>query len=397
MTLEEFRAEARAFVAAHTTQRDSTTEWGEGSDVIPFFEGVEDPDTAMERARDWARVRFDAGFGWVSGPPEHGGRGLSLPYDLAYRIVESEYDVPNTAHLDLGWGMVGPTVLAWAGQDVRTQVLRPLYRGDLVACQLFSEPEAGSDLAGVRATAVRDGDEWVITGQKVWTSDAQHSDIGLLLTRSNSEVPKHKGLTMFLIDMDSPGVTVRPLRQMTGDAHFNEVFLDAVPVPDSRRLGPVDGGWRVALTTLMNERGSVGSGPPATMAALSTARLVALARQQGRSGDPLVRQQIARLHTGFAVAQRVDMLARERMLAGGEPGPEGSVLKLMFSRNLTDAATFATGLLGPAATADTGAWGTYAWTRFLTATPALRILGGTEEIMKNILAERVLGLPKNPT
>jgi alkylation response protein AidB-like acyl-CoA dehydrogenase len=197
--------------------------------------------------------------------------------------------------------------------------------------------------------------------------------------------------------MTSPGVVVRPLRQMTGDAHFNEVFLDELRVSDEQRLGPVDGGWRVALTTLMNERGSVGSGPPATMAALGTERLVALARHRGRADDPLVRQQVARLHTSFAVAQRLDMLARERVLAGGEPGPEGSVLKLMFSRNLTEAAAFATGVLGPAATADTGEWGTYSWSRFLTATPALRILGGTEEIMKNILAERVLGLPKDPT
>jgi len=394
ITLADFIAEATEFLSLYAKRRDDSFEWGVGSDVIPFFEGVDDEHTAVAKARDWARTRFDAGFGWVSGPIDFGGRELPLRYDLAYRVLESEYDIPDTSHLDLGWGMVGPTVLAWAPRVLQEQVLSPLYRGDLVACQLFSEPGAGSDLASVRTAAVRTGNEWVVNGQKVWTSDAQHSDIGLLLTRTTTDGPKHKGLTMFLIDMDTPGVTVRPLRQMTGGAHFNEVFFDDVRVPDSRRLGEVDGGWSVALTTLMNERGSVGSGPPATMAAASTRRLIELAKRRGLVDDPLVRQEIGRLHASFAIARIVDEVARAKVLAGGQPGPEGSVLKLMFSKNLTGAAKLATSMLGPAATADTGDWGTYAWTEFMLGTPALRILGGTEEIMKNILAERVLGLPK---
>ncbi|MEY2434545.1 MAG: hypothetical protein QOC92_4270 [Acidimicrobiaceae bacterium] len=395
-TLEEFTAQAETFVSAHAARRTDELVWGKGSDVIPFFDGVDDEYEAIVKAKAWAQIRFDAGFGWIAGPVEHGGRGLPLPYDLAYRIVESEFDVPDASHLELGMGMVGPTVLAWAPEALREGVLRALYRGELIGCQLFSEPEAGSDLAAVRTSAVRDGDEWVLNGQKVWTSEAQHSQLGLALTRSNPDVAKHKGLTMFLIDMDTPGVQIRPLRQMTGGAHFNEVFFDDVRVPDARRLGEVDGGWPVALTTLMNERGSVGSGPPATMAALSHKRLAGLAAQVGMDADLVTRQDLGRLYTGFTIARYLDELGRARVLAGADPGPEASVLKLMFTANLTAAATFATDLLGPAATADTGEWGTFAWSEFLLATPALRILGGTEEIMKNIIAERVLGLPREP-
>jgi acyl-CoA dehydrogenase len=393
--LEEFTAEAREFVGKHAQRRTDTFRWGEGSDVIPFFEGIEDDETALKRGREWARTRYDAGYGWITGPATYGGRELPPAYELAYRIIESEHEVADTSHLELGWGMVGPTILTWAPDALKEEVLRPLYRGDFVACQLFSEPEAGSDLAGVRTTAVRDGDEWVVNGQKVWTSDAQHSQIGLLLARTNPEAPKHKGLTMFLIDMSTPGVDVRPLRQMSGTAHFNEVFFDDVRIPDSRRLGDVDNGWRVALTTLMNERGSVGAGPPNTMAALHTDRLVELVKRQGKAADPLVRQEVARVVGGFTLARLLDQGIRERLLQGGEPGPEASVLKLMFARNLINVAAFATSVLGPAATADTGEWGTFSWSQFRLATPALRILGGTEEIMKNILAERVLGLPKD--
>jgi acyl-CoA dehydrogenase len=395
-SLEDFTAEARAFVGQHAAPRTVAFTWGEGPDVIPFFDGVDDEHTAIEKAKAWARIRFDAGFGWIAGPTEYGGRALPMSYDLAYRIVESEHDVPDSSHLDLGTGMVGPTVLAWGPPEIRDQVLRPLYRGDVIGCQLFSEPEAGSDLAGVRMTAVRDGDAWVLNGQKVWSSDAQHAQMGLTLTRTNPGVAKHRGLTMFLVDMDTPGVDVRPLRQMTGGAHFNEVFFDDVRVSDDRRLGEVDGGWRVALTTLMNERGSVGSGPPATMAALSYRRLAALAEHVGMMQDPVTRQDLGRLYTGFALARYLDEIGREKVLSGTDPGPEASVLKLLFTSNLTQAAVFATELLGPQAAADTEEWGTWSWTEFLLATPALRILGGTEEIMKNIIAERVLGLPKEP-
>jgi alkylation response protein AidB-like acyl-CoA dehydrogenase len=201
---------------------------------------------------------FDAGFGWLSGPEEYGGRALSTEHERAFAEIESHYRFPAQTSFGIGLGMIAPTILAHATPEVRDRYLRAVERGDIVACQLFSEPIAGSDLAGIQTRAVRDGDEWIINGQKVWTSGAQYSDIGEIITRTSPDKPKHRGMTMFLIDMHAPGVEVRPLRQITGGASFNEVFLTDVRVPDTHRLGDVDGGWSVALTTLMNERASIG-------------------------------------------------------------------------------------------------------------------------------------------
>jgi acyl-CoA dehydrogenase len=272
-----------------------------------------------------------------------------------------------------------------------------MYRGDAIACQLFSEPGAGSDLASVATRAVREGDDWVLNGQKVWTSVAQHSQIGLALTRTNPDATKHRGITAFLVPMDTPGVEVRPLRQMTGGADFNEVFLTDVRIPDDHRLGEVDGGWTVALTTLMNERATVGSeGVGPVGAALSPDHLSALMRATWTWDDRALRARLAELLVDVLATEHLNARALRKLRGGVAPGPEMSVSKLMYGQNLTRAAHFVSDVLGPRIIADTGQWGTYAWTELLLATPALRILGGTEEIMKNILAERVLGLPKEP-
>jgi alkylation response protein AidB-like acyl-CoA dehydrogenase len=232
----------------------------------------------------------------------------------------------------------------------------------------------------------------------VWTSSAQHAQIGELLCRTDPAAPKHRGITAFVLDMSLPGVTVRPLRQMTGGAEFNEVFLDDVRIPDSHRLGEVDGGWRVAVTTLMNERSTVASDSGGVAAAaIRPERLYALMEHVGQAGDPVARQELAAVATDVLAARALTARATRRLQAGESPGPEASVAKLCFAANLTRAAHFATDLLGPDAMADSGEWGTFAWNQLLLAAPALRILGGTEEIMKNILAERVLGLPKEPT
>jgi alkylation response protein AidB-like acyl-CoA dehydrogenase len=241
------------------------------------------------------------------------------------------------------------------------------------------------------------GGEWILDGQKVWTSVAQHSQIGMALCRTDPDAPKHKGITAFLVDMRAPGVEVRPLRQMTGGADFNEVFLTGVRVPDDHRLGEVNAGWGVALTTLMNERakvGSEGSGPVA--GALSPERLSALMRATWTWDDRALRRDLSELLVDVMATRHLNARAIRRMRAGVAPGPEMSVSKLMYAQNLTRAADFVGHVLGPRIIADTGEWGTYAWTELLLAAPALRILGGTEEIMKNILAERVLGLPKEP-
>jgi alkylation response protein AidB-like acyl-CoA dehydrogenase len=297
----------------------------------------------------------------------------------------------------IGLGMIGPTILAHGQQAVKDRYLPAMYRGDVIACQLFSEPDAGSDLAGLRTRAVPEHGKWILDGQKVWTSVAQHSQIGMALCRTDPDAPKHKGITAFLVDMSAPGVEVRPLRQMTGGSDFNEVFLSSVQVPDDHRLGEVNGGWRVALTTLMNERAIVGSeGSGLVAEALSPERLSALMRATWTWDDRALRRDLSELLADKMATGHLNARAFRQMQAGVAPGPEMSVAKLMYAQNLTRAAHFVSRVLGPRIIADTGAWGTYAWAELLLATPALRILGGTEEIMKNILAERVLGLPKEP-
>jgi alkylation response protein AidB-like acyl-CoA dehydrogenase len=397
--LAAFADEAREFLDAHAARRDGPSgfAWGQGSDYVGFFGDPHGDDAAdVAAARAWQRVRHENGFGWITGPKTYGGRELSSLHDFTYDLVEAEYDTPDTEVLSvIGLGMVGPTILAHGSDYLREKYLPAMYRGDAVACQLFSEPAAGSDLAAVKTRAVRDGDAWVVNGQKVWTSGAHYSEIGELLCRTDPEAPKHRGITAFVLDMTLPGVTVRPLRQMTGGAEFNEVFLDDVRVPDSHRLGEVNGGWKVAVTTLMNERGTVAadSGGVAA-AAIQPHRLHALLAHLGRAEDPVARQELASLAVDVLAARALTHRATRRLQAGMAPGPEGSIAKLCFSANLARAADFATDLLGHRVLADSGEWGTFSWNQLLLAAPALRILGGTEEIMKNIIAERVLGLPK---
>ncbi len=395
-------AEVRRFLDTHAERKRKSAEfvWGEGDDRLAYF-STDPPEVErakVEQARSWQRTRYENGFGWITGPKEFGGSGLTPVHDMTYDAIEAEYEVPDTGTLSVvGLGMVGPTILAHARQHIKERWLPAMYRGDAIACQLFSEPGAGSDLAGLATRAVRDGDEWVINGQKVWTSVAHHSQIGLALTRTNPDAPKHRGITAFLVPMDAPGVDVRPLRQMSGGADFNEVFLTDVRVRDDHRLGEVDGGWAVALTTLMNERATVGSEGAGPVAAAHSAQgLAALLNAMGRRDDGALRGRLAELLTDSLATGHLNVRAMRAMRAGATPGAEMSVSKLMFAQNLTRASHFAADVLGPQAIADNGRWGTYGWTELLLATPALRILGGTEEIMKNILAERVLGLPKEP-
>jgi alkylation response protein AidB-like acyl-CoA dehydrogenase len=399
--VREFAREAREFLDAHAPRAEHAEfRWGEGDDTVAYFH--DDPPDVTERklhaAKDWQRTKYENGFGWISGPPEYGGRGLSPVHELIYNSIESEYDVPDTGTLSVvGLGMIGPTILAHGQQVVKDRYLPAMYRGDVIACQLFSEPGAGSDLASLQTRAVADGGEWVLDGQKVWTSVAHHSQIGMALARTDVNAPKHKGITAFLVDMTAPGMEVRPLRQMTGGADFNEVFLTGVRVPDDHRLGEVNNGWRVALTTLMNERATVGGARSGGVAeSLTPDRLSALMRATGTLNDGALRRDLSELLVDMFAAGHLNRRAVRRMQGGVAPGPEMSVAKYMHARNLTRAAHFASSVLGPRIIADTGEWGTYAWTELLLATPALRILGGTEEIMKNILAERVLKLPKEP-
>ncbi len=398
---DEFRAEAEGFLGANARLKPPRrTAFGEGSDEVSLFpeRSVEQEADEVAEAMSWARKVFDAGFGWITGPRSYGGRGLPRSYEALYRSLEARYETPSQAPRLIGLGMIAPTILAHGTEAAKRRYLRALYRGEIIACQLFSEPAAGSDLASVRTRAVRDGDEWVVNGQKVWTSGAQYSAIGEILCRSDTELPKHRGLSAFIVDMAAPGVEVRPLRQMTGGASFNEVFFTDVSIPADHLLGEVNGGWAVALTTLMNERAAIGGGGTGggSSGGADLSRLVALARHLGVAGDPLIRQEIADTWINLRVARYNNERALAKIRSGQPPGPELSIAKLTLTENLRRTAELAAHILGPRITADSGEWGTFAWSKFLLGTPGMRVAGGTDEVMRNILGERVLGLPKEP-
>lgn len=399
MTEAEFEREAARFLRANASPKvEIETAWGEGSDQVSILpERTEEEEVAeLEAARGWMRTRFDAGFGWITGPERYGGRGLGRGHQRVYDALESTFDVPPLSPFGIGLGMVAPTILAHATEEVKERYLRSMYRGDTVACQLFSEPGAGSDLASLQTRAVRDGDEWIVTGQKVWTSGAHLSQIGEVICRTDPDVPKHKGLTGFVLDMNAPGVEVRPLRQMTGGASFNEVFFEEVRVPDSHRLGDVNGGWTVALTTLMNERAAIGGGGSGG-GSLATKRLVEMVRHQGKSGDPLVRQQLAQIVIAGRIAGFTNLRSMAKIAAGQPPGPEMSLAKMSLTANMARTSDLVSKVLGPKLLASSGEWGTYAWSAAVLGVPAMRIAGGTDEILRNIIGERVLGLPKEPS
>ena len=395
---EEFERAARSFLDANAEKRARETfVWGKSSDGVGLFpERTPEQETAdLAAARVWAQTVYDAGFGWITGPTAYGGRGLPREYQQFYHSVAADYRSPSMQVYGIGLGMVAPTIIAHATEEVKSAYLAKMHRGDIVACQLFSEPGAGSDLASLQTRAVRDGDEWIINGQKVWTSGAQVSDIGEIICRTDPELPKHRGLSGFVVDMHAPGVEVRPLRQMTGGASFNEVFFTDVRVPDSHRLGDVNGGWTVALTTLMNERAAIGGGGGGVGLPTST-RLIDLARAMGRSDDPLVRQQLATIIINERVARYSNLRAMAAIAVGQLPGPEMSLAKMALTANMMRTSDLLSTILGPSLVADTGAWGTYAWSEYLLGVPGLRVAGGSDEVLRNIVGERVLGLPKEP-
>jgi alkylation response protein AidB-like acyl-CoA dehydrogenase len=398
--LEGFLAEAEAFLDSHYARRApeerSRFQWGEGSDEVRVFQ---EPDPleeaeALPRIRAWRAALWDAGLAWISGPKEYGGGGLPRSYEAAFTRLSRKFDVPGDAALTVSLGMIAPTILRHADERQKSEYLPALHRGDLIACQLFSEPGAGSDLAAIRTKAIADGDRWFITGQKVWTSGAHLADIGEIICQT-APGPRHHNLTAFLVDMHAPGVTVRPLRQMTGGAAFNEVFLDGVEVTDRARLGATGEGWRVALTTLSYERNAMGHSAFGGAGILSTERLMQLVRHAGVADDPVVRRAFGELVTELRVARYSQEVMAERARAGQSPGPEIALNKLALSANMAGLGEFVASVLGPRLIADTGEWGTYAWTSVVLGAPGYRLGGGSDDVLKNMIAERVLGLPRS--
>jgi alkylation response protein AidB-like acyl-CoA dehydrogenase len=390
-----FAAEAVEFLRSRVALRSSSTEeWGVGAERLTLFHETSDAQEREEAivAQQWQKARWEAGFGWIGGPREFGGRGLPAEYEGLYRQIESSFDIPDMSPLRIGIGTVGPAILgSGTAEQVRTFVV-PIYRGESVACQLFSEPAAGSDLAGVRTRGVAVGDRWQITGQKVWTSNAGFADIGLALVRTDPAAAKHRGLTMFVVPMAAPGVEVRPLRQMTGGASFCEVFLDQVELPRSAIVGEVGGGWAVATQALSGERKAVGDRThEITDRAIKL--LQELAARTGRDGDPLVRQQWSRIYSQLRIArfqqERVQALPESELT-----GVERAIDKLLVSSNLRALGDLAATILGQEFVVNTGQWGTFGWTKWMMGAFGYRIAGGTEEILKTMLAERGLMLPR---
>lgn len=398
-TIEEFRDEARAWLAARWPRRSKAqgTGWGQGSDSVAVFHNLTEDEERelLARAHGWQVEKWDAGYGALNWPLELGGRGLPPVYAAAFAAEEARFETPPTTELiGVTIGLIAPTIAAHGTPEQRERFIRSLLRTDLLACQLFSEPGAGSDLASLSMRAERDGDDWILTGQKVWTSGAHLADFGECICRTDPTAPKHRGLTAFLVPLDAPGVEVRPIRQMTGGTAFNEVFMDGVRIPDSLRLGAEGEGWAVALTTLANERG--GGGGAATIVPGSFQRVLDLARHLGRSGDPIVRQELVELYMNAKVSAFNGQRVQAKLRSGQTPGPEGSIGKLAWTNGMARTAAVVSRLLGPQLLADTGAWGTFAWNEFLLGAPGYRIAGGSDEIQRNIIGERVLGLPKEP-
>jgi alkylation response protein AidB-like acyl-CoA dehydrogenase len=379
------RAQARAWLDEHATRIDHSSLEG----MRTYRAHTEEQDLALlEDARAWQRTKAQVGWAAPHWPVEHGGMGLPPLLAGIFAAEEQHYDVAGNM-FSVGVGMAGPTIIEWGTDEQRTEFLPRILDADHIWCQLFSEPGAGSDLAGLSTRAVPDGDEWVITGQKVWTSAAHYSNWGILLARTDPDVPKHRGITAILVPMDSAGIDVRPLRQIDGAIHFNEVFLDEVRVPVANTLGPVGGGWGVALTMLAHERASIGGG-----GMYNLDQVVALARAAADTTDPIVRQRLADLHTRFEILRFLGYRVRTAAARGELPGPESSVMKLAVSALYETGGDLVVALQGAAGmlTHDDAPFGGRFQDLFMGQW-APRIGGGTDQIQRNIIGERVLGLP----
>ena len=348
-------------------------------------------DPAWQALRAWQRALADAGFAFVTYPRAYGGRDGTPAQQM---IVTEELRKRRQAlPAGIGVTMVAPTILTHGTDDQKERFLRPTLLGDITWCQLYSEPGAGSDLAGLSTRAVRDGDEWIVDGQKVWTTQAHVADFAILLARTDPDQPKHRGITYFLIDMHQPGIEVRPLRQVTGEAHFNEVFMSAARVPHDNVLGEVNGGWGVAMTTLAHERVLMGGLAGGGGGRDKVKEMISVAGRQGRTGDPVVRQQLADAY----IRSRILRYLGARMRDTGGASPHPSLLKYYNAHLQKRLNETALGILGPAGTlwdgdAPDGAF----WQRELLSALQLRIAGGTDQVQLNVIGERVLGLPAEP-
>ena len=418
-----FRAEARAWLQNNAKPRSGPNDWSRNS---------EHPDY-IENCKRWQHTLYEGGWAALTWPVEYGGRGLSGWLQTIFNQEAAAYDV-STGAFAVGIGMCGPTLIAHGTEEQKQRYLPALIRGEEVWCQLFSEPEAGSDLAGLKTRAVKDGEEFVVNGQKVWTSSGQIADVGMLLARTNTDVPKHKGITYFAFDMHQVGVDVRPLRELTGRALFSEVFLTDVTARVEDVIGGMENGWAVANTTLAFERAGLGAGSagaaesaavPGTIVghldkragdfvrvrrsaatfAVGSQLMMDVARRHGRHTDPVVRQQIAKLHTEAEIGRYMTLRYKDLLSAGRDLPGMGNLAKLRMSEMFRQARELGMSLLGARGmihdygdteAADDEDAQDRAVTDLALWSPGPSIYGGTDQVQRNILGERVLGLPREP-
>lgn len=401
ISVDDFVTQARVWFEANAERRpvrSAEAAWGDGDFDVSVFSDMsfEDERDHIMAIRNWVQRRAEQGYHAVSWPVEYGGLGLSRAHARALSRIEREYKTPGKHELiGVTTNLVAETVRALGSDDLKEQFVASLRRADVLCCQLFSEPGAGSDLAGLACRAELDGDEWVINGQKVWSSGAQFSPWGELIARTDADEVKHKGLTAFMMPLDIEGVEVRPIKQMSGGSSFCEVFFSDARIPDSLRLGEVGDGWKVAMTTLGFERDHSESGAEGSTSGGSWKQVLGAAQAMGVADDPVMRDKLVKTY----IRSRIESLTNRRaadLSRSGTPGPEGSLGKILWTEGMREMTEVIGDILGAKLIADTGEWGTFGWNAHVTGAPGYRIAGGSDEVQRNIIGERVLGLPREP-
>ena len=381
----EFRAKCRAWLEANAEFKTKKTNSAKNMNI--------GNKSLLEAAAEWQKKKYDAGWAMIHWPKEFGGIGATPIERIIWAQEESKFNVPKGVY-EIGLGMAGPVMMEYATDEQKERYLPPMAEGKEIWCQLFSEPSAGSDVAGLRSKAVQDGENWIVNGQKVWTSGAHFSDFGILVVRHDPGLEKHKGLTFFFVDMKSPGIEVKPIKQLTGGSSFNEVYFNDVVIPDSQRLGEIGDGWKVAITTLMNERLAVGDAD-----GVDANEAFELAKKHDKDGEQLidnnaVRESIADWYCEASGLKNTKLRTMSALSRGDTPGPEASITKIVSANKLQAIGNFGmdssdmSGMLMDEKSD---------FIKFQMAwmgAAGLRIAGGTDEILKNIIAERVLGLPQ---
>ena len=381
----EFRTKCRSWLEANAQLKTKKTNSVKNMNV--------GNKSLLEAASEWQKKKYDAGWAMIHWPKEFGGIGATPIERIIWAQEESKFNVPKGVY-EIGLGMAGPVMMEYATDEQKERYLPPMAEGKEVWCQLFSEPSAGSDVAGLRSKAVQDGENWIVNGQKVWTSGAHFSDYGILVVRHDPGLEKHKGLTFFFVDMKSPGIEVKPIKQLTGGSSFNEVYFNDVVIPDSQRLGEIGDGWKVAITTLMNERLAVGDAD-----GVDANEAFELAKKHDKDGEQLidnnaVRESIADWYCEASGLKNTKLRTMSALSRGDTPGPEASITKIVSANKLQAIGNFgmdASDMSGMLMEEDSD------FVKFQMAwmgAAGLRIAGGTDEILKNIIAERVLGLPQ---